>query len=36
MVYSLTVTPDERLVVGGGYNTQYFLLALDPDGSLSE
>jgi hypothetical protein len=36
MVYSLTATPGGRLVVGGGYSQDYFLLALDPDGRISD
>ncbi|MDO8485345.1 MAG: hypothetical protein Q7S35_10450 [Candidatus Limnocylindrales bacterium] len=32
----LTLSPDGRLFVRGGYNTDSFLLALDPDGRLSE
>jgi len=32
----LTVTPDGRLFVQGGHSQHYFLLALDPDGRLSD
>ena len=36
VVASLSVSPDGRLFVRGGYDTKSFLLALDPDGRLSD
>jgi hypothetical protein len=35
-VATLTVSPDGRLFVQGGYGSNYFLLALDPDGRISD
>jgi hypothetical protein len=36
MVGLLTVSPDARLFVGGGYSEDFFLLSLDPDGRISD